>query len=165
MASEDGVATFHKAVVVSDWYSRFCCEVNGMPSLAADETTGPSRDRLYAAWPDVRMGRGEIRFAYSSDKGMTWSKSVVISDDLPRGAPGLGPDNFMPVLAVNRNGVVGATWYDSRDHADGLGWSVRFSASFDGGETFLPSVRPAAARRSKERRCPSIRTRSPPAIR
>ena len=33
------------------------------------------------------------------------------------------------------------SWYDRRDHPDNLGWTVRFRASFDGGETFTPSVR------------------------
>lgn len=46
----------------------------------------------------------------------------------------------MPTIAVNREGTVGVLWYDRRNHADNLGWDARFSASFDGGETFLPSV-------------------------
>jgi hypothetical protein len=35
---------------------------------------------------------------------------------------------------------VGVTWYDRREHPDGTGYSVRFSASLDGGETWSPSV-------------------------
>jgi hypothetical protein len=37
--------------------------------------------------------------------------------------------------------VVGVTWFDRREFLDNLGWAVRFRASFDGGETFLPSVK------------------------
>jgi hypothetical protein len=55
-------------------------------------------------------------------------------------ASGTGPDHFLPVVAVNREGVVGIMWYDRRDVADGMGWDLRFTASLDGGETFLPSV-------------------------
>jgi hypothetical protein len=47
----------------------------------------------------------------------------------------------MPEIAVNRTGVVGVMWYDRRDHPDNLGWDVRFAASFDGGASFLPSVK------------------------
>jgi len=31
-------------------------------------------------------------------------------------------------------------WYDRRDQPDNLGYDIRFSASLDGGESFLPSV-------------------------
>src|SRR5260370_5603912 len=47
----------------------------------------------------------------------------------------------MPLVAVNKDGVVGVAWYDRREHKDNLGWWVRFAASLDGGETFLPTVR------------------------
>jgi hypothetical protein len=49
-------------------------------------------------------------------------------------------DQLMPVIAVNRAGAVGVTWYDRRNHPDNLGWDVRFTASVDGGVTFAPSV-------------------------
>jgi hypothetical protein len=32
-------------------------------------------------------------------------------------------------------------WYDRRDSPDGLGWDIRFTASLDGGDTFLPSIK------------------------
>jgi hypothetical protein len=51
----------------------------------------------------------------------------------------------MPTVAVNRDGVVGVAWYDRRDNPDNLGWWVRFRASRDGGETFLPSARVSEA--------------------
>jgi len=44
------------------------------------------------------------------------------------------------MVAVDGSGVVGVTWFDRRDHPDNLGWTVRFRASLDGGETFGPSV-------------------------
>jgi hypothetical protein len=47
----------------------------------------------------------------------------------------------MPTVAVNRGGIVGVAWYDRREHPDNLGWDVRFTASLDGGATFLPSVK------------------------
>jgi hypothetical protein len=47
----------------------------------------------------------------------------------------------MPTITVNRDGVVGVLWYDRREHPDNLGWDARFTASLDGGVTFLPSVK------------------------
>ncbi len=145
VTSEDGGESFSKAGVVSDWYLRSMSTTNGVPAFAVDQSDGTFRDRLYAAWPDVRSGRSEILFSYSADKGKTWSKPVTVNDDWPRPEPGRGPDNFMPTLAVNRDGVVGVMWYDRRDNSDNLGWWARFTASMDGGETFLPSVRVSEA--------------------
>ena len=134
---------FGKAVVVSDWYMGYgAISDNGscVPVLAVDSSRGPFRDRLYAVWPDLRTGRSEILLSTSSDKGKSWSPPVTVNDDLAWPAPAVGPDDILPVVAVNAAGVVGVSWYDRRDHPDNLGWTVRFAVSFDGGETFLPSV-------------------------
>jgi hypothetical protein len=47
----------------------------------------------------------------------------------------------MATPAVNRDGIVGMLWYDRRNNPDNIGYYARFSASLDGGETWLPSVR------------------------
>ncbi len=148
--SEDGGDSFSKAVIVNDFYMDFNnrwlgLAVNSIPTLAVDSTDGAFRDRLYAVWPDVRSGRSEILSSYSSDKGQTWSKPVAVNDDYPRRPPDRGPDDFMPVVTVNKVGVVGVMWYDRRDNPDDLGWWIRFSASVDGGETFLPGVKVSEA--------------------
>jgi hypothetical protein len=68
---------------------------------------------------------------------------MLINDDrLPLNLAD-APVHFQPVVAVNREGVVGVMYYDRRDSANNLDWTVRFSASLDGGETFLPSVQVA----------------------
>ena len=139
--SEDGGDTFGKAVIITDdWYLRVNGGLMGGPSLAVDRTDGPFHGRTYAAWVDARSGRGEVRFAHSEDKGRTWSSPFVISDNWPQDEHGETPDAFMPTLAVSRSGVLGVMWYDRRDHSDNLGYDIRFSASLDGGDSFLPSV-------------------------
>ena len=40
---------------------------------------------------------------------------VLVDDDVAIDSSGKGPNNFMPTIAVNRNGVVGVGWYDRRD--------------------------------------------------
>jgi hypothetical protein len=110
---------------------------NAEPSLAIDATGGRFNDRLYIVWPDRRSGHSRIMFSSSSDGGRTWSAARTINDNRPDDPT----DQFMPEVAVNKDGVLGVTWYDRRDHPDNLGWDVRFTASVDGGATFLPSVK------------------------
>lgn len=115
--------------------------VNHFLSLAIDPGEGPYRNRLYAVWPDRRTGKSEIHFSSSTDNGVTWSEERVITDNPPDDST----DQFMPTIAVNRAGVVGLLWYDRRDNPDNRGYYPRFSASRDGGATWLPSVRVSAA--------------------
>jgi hypothetical protein len=96
------------------------------------------KNRIYVVWADGRYGRTQILSSYSSDKGKTWSSPILVNDDPP--TMGDGPDNFMPAVAVNPNGIVGVMWYDRRENTD-FGYYVRFAASMDGGETWQPSVR------------------------
>ena len=121
-------------------------------NFAADRSTGPFKDRLYVAWSDSYSGGGQfsmkkpgganILFSYSADKGKSWSKPILINDDrLPFN--GEAPVHFQPVIAVNKDGAVGIMYYDRRGSANNLDWMVRFSASLDGGETFLPTVQVA----------------------
>lgn len=149
VTSGDGGDSYSKAVIINDFYMDFFTSpgsaVNSIPVLAVDSSGGPFRDRLYAVWPDVRSGRSEILLSYSSDKGKTWTRPMAVNDDQPRPASGQGPDDFMPVVAVNPAGVVGVMWYDRRENPDNLGWWVRFAASLDGGETFRQSVRVSEA--------------------
>jgi hypothetical protein len=112
-----------------------------IPTLAADASDGPFRDRIYTVWPDLRSGRAEVLLAYSADGGRTWSSPRIVNDDGLRLQSPHGPDHLQPVVAVNSAGVVGVMWYDRRERPDELGWDVRFTASLDGGETFLPSVK------------------------
>src|SRR5205823_1405903 len=111
----------------------------GVTGDMAAEISGKFKDRLYVVWADVSSGRARIMFTQSSDRGEHWTAPKPIDDDEDR--PSNGPDDFMPQIAVNNNGVVGVMWYDRRDNPDNKGYYARFTASLDGGETWLPSVR------------------------
>jgi len=112
-----------------------------LPIFVAD--TGPSsrhRDRIYAVWDQVSGRESDIWFVSSADKGRTWSAPTKINDNSPAAA-GTPPDFRMtPVVAVNKEGVVGVAWYDRRDDPSRRCWRYYFSASFDGGATFLPNT-------------------------
>jgi hypothetical protein len=77
-----------------------------------------------------------IRFAYSVDKGATWSVPITVNDDRPPVEKDRGPDHMLPTIGVNKDGVVLVAWYDRRESADNMGWKIRAAASLDGGVTF-----------------------------
>ena len=147
--SIDGGATLAGSAKIDDYVAggerkgAILGNANAEPALAIDATSGRFKDRLYVVWPDRRSGHSQILFAFSEDKGRSWSPVRRINDN----APSDTTDQFMPEIAVNRDGVVGVMWYDRRDHPDNLGWDARFAASFDGGASFTPSVRVSQARR------------------
>ncbi len=119
-----------------------CANRNGAttPFMASDHSDGPFRGRAYIVWGEEYRNHCTLYLAYSDDKGASWSQPVRVSDERPRKLPEKGPDIFLPTVAVNNNGVVGATWYDRREDPNNADHRLRFSASLDGGETWLSSV-------------------------
>lgn len=112
-----------------------------LPIFVAD--TAPNsrfRDRVYAVWDHVQGQDSNIWIVSSRDKGRTWSAPRRVNDN-PPAAAGTPPDFRMtPVVAVNRDGVVGVAWYDRRDDPSRRCWRYYFSASLDGGDTFTANT-------------------------
>lgn len=138
--SGDGGSTYSvtNQVVQSSWMFRTnggfkLDKIQGNGFAAVDLSQGPFRGRLYVVWVETAGDRHDIRVIHSSDNGRTWSKPVSVPDD--RGAV----DDANPTIAVNNRGVVGVIWNDRRSHKDDC-YDLYFSASLDGGETFLPNV-------------------------
>ena len=111
--------------------------MQGGPNTVIDVSEGPFRGRLYFVWVDDTGKQSNIRVVHSSDNGKTWSKPVTVNDNK---SPA---DNANPTIAVNGRGVVGVSWNDRRAHKNEC-YDFYFSASLDGGETFLPNVTPKA---------------------
>lgn len=108
-------------------------EVQGNGYAAIDLSHGPFRGRIYVEWVETSGVRHDVRVIHSSDNGKTWSSPATVEDDT-------GPVNDAnPTIAVNDKGVVGVTWNDRRNHKDSC-YDLYFSASLDGGQTFLPNV-------------------------
>ncbi len=128
-----------KTVKAADKYCSEGLTTRTVDTLAVDNRSAVFKDRIYMAWTDARSGHARILFAYSSDRGDTWSQPRVV-DDIPLNLT-FTPDSFMSTLAVNKDGVVGLSWNDRRENPDNIGYFTRFAASLDGGESWLPSVR------------------------
>lgn len=126
---------------VSDWYMNLEIISSYVPMIAVDPGSSAFKNRLYVVWADERSGQLEIMLSYSTDSGRTWSRPRRVSDGPMYVASYKPIDAVMPVVAVNRAGVVAVAWADRRDHPDGLGWYYRIRASLDGGDAWSPSVR------------------------
>jgi hypothetical protein len=107
-------------------------------TFAADVRSARYRDRVYAAFPDMRWAGGTPRIAvvWSSDRGASWSAPTMVDAAAPPSA-----SQFLPAIAVNDSGVVGVMWLDTRASAADDAYDVFYSTSLDGGKTFLPAVR------------------------
>jgi hypothetical protein len=141
LTSSDGGKTFSIPMLVSE----ACFKSFG--TLAVDATPGPFRDRLY--WTCTSYHFEDVYLHHSSDRGERWTKPIRVNQ-----ASGTSPYVRTPSLAVNRDGVVGIAWYDGRNareryKRDFICQEIYFTASLDGGDTFLPEMKV-----SSEKSCP-----------
>jgi len=142
--SSDGGVTFgppRKALTL--WYDlddKTGKPLGGFPSFAADVRSKEFRDRIYAAWSDAKAGRHRVLFSHSEDRGLHWSEPMMLDATAPKEAY-----QYQPVVAVNQDGVVGISWFDTRGTSDASQYNEYFTASLDGGKTFLAPVRVSSA--------------------
>ena len=137
VVSDDGGVTFSKPRPAPDEiypaYASQDIRMSGDAGIAIDSSVR-HRDRVYRVWNDERSGPFRILLSTSDDRGATWTAPRVIDAAVPATA-----HQFLPAVAVTRDGIVGVTWQDTRDAPGGeLGYRVYFTASTDGGATFLP---------------------------
>ena len=144
--SRDGGESYVDSTKVADHFEdrRYNIGMQTVPSLAVDPGSPLFKDRLYVAWHESKDHYEEGLLSYSADKGKTWSRPVRFSDVRARTDTKSRANEFQVAAAANKEGVVGVMWYEtsSPDRGD---YSVRFAASLDGGETWLPSVRVSEA--------------------
>ncbi len=98
------------------------------------------RDRVYGVWPDYSGGLPRIVVARTDDRGASWSEPMQVA---PSGVE--GAQQFQPAVAVNGEGVLGLTWYDTREAPSEFAFHQYFAASFDGGDTFTAPHRVSGA--------------------
>ena len=112
----------------------------GSWTLLAVDRSEPFRDRAYAVWPDYSEGLPRIVISWTDDRGSTWNDPRPV-------APPESPEvqQFQPAVAVNGDGVLGVSWYDTRHAPSRFAFHQYFAASFDGGETFAAPHRVSGA--------------------
>jgi hypothetical protein len=137
VASSDGGATFGAPRTVHDFgetdWADFV-KVRTQFAVAADVSKGRFRDRMYSVWRDPRDPRSRLICARSDAGGRTWTEPIEIA-----AGRGVG-SQFQPVAAVNGQGVLGVSWLESSEPETGR-YDVYFTASLDGGRTFLAPER------------------------
>jgi hypothetical protein len=71
----------------------------------------------------------------SDDRGESWSEPLRLNHSETA-------DSFTPSIAVNKDSVIGVSWYEIHHKSC---FDVYFTASLDHGKTFLPEVRVSSA--------------------
>ncbi len=113
---------------------------NGLPSIAVDNSRSIHRGKIYITFnarpSDKPADKADVFLVSSTDKGSTWSAPLRVNDSLDF------TDQFMPSVAVDRDGAVGLMWYDRRnDPIYNAMLDVYGAVSTDGGQTFSKNRR------------------------
>lgn len=98
------------------------------------------RDRIYCVWTDFSRGAPRVLISWSIDRGQTWSAPKTVAQPSADSTK-----QFQAAVAVNRDGILGVTWYDTRGATSGLAFHELFAASLDGGATFTEPARVSSA--------------------
>jgi hypothetical protein len=106
------------------------------PVFAADWQGGRFRDRIYAAWTELEGDHYRLVASFSGDRGTTWSSPIPVDPAAPADA-----SQFQPMVAVRPDGVIGIFWYSTEGYPERDRSDIYFTASTDGGQTFLPRRR------------------------
>jgi hypothetical protein len=128
LVSHDEGRTFSEARLISEG----CNQPAGWARLASDLSGGHHSDRIY--WMCARRMMDGIWLRYSDDVGVNWSEWIRID------RPAESSTAVLPAIAVNVDGVVGVMWLGRSGNADPCS-HVFFSASVNGGESFLEPLR------------------------
>ncbi len=119
----------------------------GGPSYAVAPAGTRFADRIYAVWQDIDTAENStLLISWSADHGATWTSPVPVDSSSainPHENASIrrAPRQAVPMIAVNRDGMVGVAWLDGRNAPSNNGYDVYFSASLDGAATFLPAIR------------------------
>ena len=116
-----------------------------LPIVIRDRSGGRYGNNIYVVWDQVSGGTSDIWLRRSTDGGRRWSDPLRINDNEPPAPGDPLDDRMIPVVEVNRDGVVGVAWYDRRRDDTRRCWELFFASSSDGGETFGANVPVATA--------------------
>lgn len=102
-----------------------------LPLLAAVRMTDGTT-LLHTAFDDRREDRAGVFLVTSRDEGDSWDAPRPIATE------GEGASSFAnPVVASGSGGTLAVAWYEQTADAEDRCWRIRFTASLNGGATFL----------------------------
>jgi len=112
------------------------------PFIAADNSYGPNRGRLYLIYasnfPSGNGNKPDIFLRYSDDQGVTWSTARTVNDD-PNTQ---NHHQWHPAVWVDKtSGRIFMKWMDTRDTPTSDSAYIYATYSDDGGDTFAPNQR------------------------
>lgn len=128
--SVDGGRSFSPGVELESGLigtKRFLVFLPEFPSLAA----GPQGE-LFVAWADGRNGAEDVYLRRSGDGGQTWTDALRVNDNPVDD----GTAQYLPALAVARNGRVDVVFFDRRNDPANLRNDAYLATSEDGGGSF-----------------------------
>jgi hypothetical protein len=109
--SADGGVTWGPFVAVATPGVRpGCCYANTRFRLGIIENFAASQTysgHVYLTWEDYDGSQYDVKFAQSTDYGMSWSTPVTVNDPDPN-------DQFQPSVASGPGGAVAVAFYDRR---------------------------------------------------
>lgn len=112
------------------------------PFIAADNSYGPYRGRLYLVYasnqPAGNGNKPDIFCRYSDDQGVNWSSSVTVNDD----ANSQNHNQWHPSIWCDKQtGKLFVKWMDTRDTPTSDSAYIYATYSDDGGQTFKTNQR------------------------
>jgi len=117
------------------------------PFIAADNSYGPYRGRLYLVYatnvPNVDGAKSDIFCRYSTDGGASWSSPVTINDD-PNSTNNY---QWMPSIWCDKfDGKLYVKWFDTRNVPTSDSAEVYASYSSNGGVSFVTNQKISTAK-------------------
>jgi hypothetical protein len=127
--SSDNGKTFTNPVCVNETNLKVDKHIS-VPDVCSD-----SHGNIYVVWVDNRNGtRGNIYSSKSVDNGATFGTNIRVDDGE------INALHNVPRIAISSNDTIFVTWFDGRTE-NVTHYDIYFSASYDGGKTFIPNIR------------------------
>ena len=113
--------------------------LTGQLFLVVDRSGTATNNNIYmlaSVRPTGASGGADVRFARSTNGGVSFSASTRINDD----AANSSKWHWMGTLSVAPNGRIDSVWLDTRNAANNTDSQLFYSYSTDGGVTWAPNV-------------------------